>query len=168
MGNCEIIRQYGKTYSDPPEKVRVGCRGIMIDGNKILLSHELNTGVYMTPGGGLEAGETLEECCTREIAEETGYKVEVGSELFEVNEYFHETLFVNHYFPCKIVGKGESALTEIEVEHGIVPKWVEIEKALDIFGKYEKYAQENEGVRSLYLREYTVIGKCVEMKNMCN
>lgn len=162
--DAEKIMQYAGQYSDPPEKIRVGCRGLLLRDNKILLSYEKNTGVYMTPGGGVESGETLEECCKRELCEETGYDVEPEKHLFEFNEYFHETLFVNNYFLCKIKGKGERSLTDIEVEHGLVPQWLEINKVLEIFGNYEKYKEENEGVFSLYLREFTVITKLINMK----
>ena len=58
--DAEKIMQYAGQYSDPPEKIRVGCRGLLLRDNKILLSYEKNTGVYMTPGGGVESGETLE------------------------------------------------------------------------------------------------------------
>lgn len=160
----EIITQYSKEYMNPPEKIRVGCRGLIVSGSKILLSHELNTGVYMTPGGGVESGETYDVCCKRELCEETGYDVEVGKQVFEFNEYFHETLFVNNYFLCEIKGVGNPNLTDIEIEHGIVPEWVEIDKALEIFGEYEKYRAENEGVSSLYLREFTVITKLINIK----
>lgn len=157
----EIINQFGKTYSNPPERVRVASRGILIDGDKILLSHELNTGVYMSPGGGVEAGESLEECCKRELREETGYKVEVITHFLTVNEYGFETLYVSNYFICKIIGKGEQSLTDIEIEHGIVPEWVEISKALEMFGDY---VSKREDIGSLYKREYTMINKYLEIK----
>lgn len=158
---CETINQYARTYSDPPEGVRIASRGILLDGNKILLSHELNTGVYMSPGGGLEEGETLEECCIRELREETGYDVKTVKPLIVINEYCFETLYVSNYFICEAVGKSCQALTEIEIEHGITPEWVEIPKALEIFGEYES---KREDIRSLYLREYTVLNKLLKQK----
>lgn len=154
--DCETINQYGKTYSDPPENVRVASRGILIDGNKILLSHELNTGVYMSPGGGIESGESLEECCIRELREETGYEVKPVKRFLKINEHSFETLYVSNYFICEIVGKSNQSLTKIEIEHGVVPEWVEISKALEIFGEY---ASKREDIMSLYLREYTMINR---------
>lgn len=156
----ETIAQYAKTYSDPPEKERVASRGLVIEDGKILLSYEKNTDVYMSPGGGLETGETLEECCVRELREETGYEVIPLNPLLIINEYCFETMYVSNYFICKRVGKSEQSLTEIEVEHGITPVWLEIEKALEIFGDY---ASKREDIASLYLREFTVINKYLEM-----
>lgn len=158
---CETVNQYAKTYSDPPERVRVASRGILIDGDKILLSHEVNTGVYMSPGGGLEEGETLEECCIRELREETGYDVKPVKQFLTINEYCFETLYVSNYFICELIGKGKQSLTEIEIDHGITPEWLEISKALEIFGEYDS---KREDIRSLYRREYTVLTKLTKSK----
>lgn len=38
---------------------------------------------WSVPSGGLEKGETLEECCIREVWEETGYNVEVVNKIYE-------------------------------------------------------------------------------------
>ena len=157
----ETIVQYVKPYSDPPKGVRNSSRGLIIRDGKVLLSYETNTDVYMSPGGGVEAGESLEECCKRELREETGYKVEVITHFLTVNEYSFETLYVSNYFICKIIGKGEQSLTDIEIEHGIVPEWVEISKALEMLGDN---LSKREDIGSLYKREYTMINKYLEIK----
>ncbi len=161
MKEIETINQYAETYSDPPERVRVAGRGIVVRDGKILLSHELNTGVYMSPGGGLEEGETLEECCARELMEETGYAVKPLFQFLKINEYSFETMYVSNYFICEVTGEGTQTLTEIEVEHGIVPEWVKIEDALAIFGTFDEKTPD---VRSLYIRELTTINKYIELK----
>ena len=152
----QIICQFAGEYADPPVKERIGSRAIVTDCGKILLTHELNTNVYMSPGGGLEAEETLEECCKRELLEETGYKVIPEQRFVTVKEYCPEALYINNYFTCSIAGTGERHLTDIEIEHGCVAEWVEIEKALQIFGEYESKRAD---IRSLYLREFTVLNK---------
>lgn len=157
----ETIFQYAKIYSDPPERVRRGSRALIIREGEILLSYETNTNVYMSPGGGLEAGETLEECCMREIAEETGYEAKVLYPFVTVNEYSFETLYENNYFVCEITGKSPKSLTANEIEHGLVSKWVKIEDALEIFGTYSSKSQD---IMSLYLRELTVINKYLKTK----
>lgn len=160
MNNVETINQYGRIYSDLPERERIAGRGIVVSDGKILLSHELNTGVYMTPGGGLEEGETLEECCKRELKEETGYDVKPIRHFLTINEYSFETKYISNYFLCEVLGRGDQTLTEIEVEHGIVPEWVDINMALEIF---ESFDSKTEDVRSLYIRELTTINKYLEM-----
>ncbi|MEY8350569.1 NUDIX hydrolase [Bacillus cereus] len=38
---------------------------------------------WSVPSGGQEEGETLEECCVREVWEETGYRVEIIDKIYE-------------------------------------------------------------------------------------
>lgn len=159
MENFETINQYARTYSDPPERIRPSARGILVENGKILLSYEKNTDVYMSPGGGLEEGETLEECCAREIREETGLIVEPLKHFITINEYCFETMYKSNYFICKKTGESKPSLTETEIEHGITPVWVSIDEALEIFGAY---ASKREDIASLYLREFTVISKYIK------
>ena len=50
-----------ETYS----KTRTGCRGIVLQDGKLLVSREEISDYWILPGGSLEKGETLVECCTR-------------------------------------------------------------------------------------------------------
>ena len=159
MNNFETIIQYAKTYSDPPERIRPSARGILVENGKILLSYEKNTGVYMSPGGGLEEGETLKECCIREIREETGIEVKPLKHFVTIDEHCFETVYNSNYFICEKIGKSEPSLTETEIEHGITAVWVSIDEALEIFGGY---ASKREDIASLYLREFTVISKYIK------
>ena len=156
MKSAEIINQYSKTFKEPIRKSRTSCRGIVIKDNKILLVHELNKDVYMSPGGGVEQGESFERCCRRELMEEVGLDVSVGEHLFTINEYVFDELFISNYFLCEVVGVGEMALTPTEIDHGVTPEWVDIEKAIEIFSHYKEKNPDHE---SLYLREYTVLNK---------
>lgn len=152
----DLIEQYAKTYSLPPEKERVAARGLVVEDDKILLSYEVNTDVYMTPGGGVELGETLEECCVRELQEEAGCVVNPLKYFLVINEYCFETMYVSNYFICEKIGECCQSLTDIEIEHGITPVWIDIDKAIEIFSEYPN---KREDVASLYLREFTVLNK---------
>lgn len=68
----KTIDIYGDNRFEKQTKTRVACRGIVLSKGNILLSYEVNTDQWFIPGGGLEADESLEECCSRELAEETG------------------------------------------------------------------------------------------------
>ena len=153
------LQQYSLHHSNPPEKVRVSCRGLAVRDNKVLLSYESKKDVYMSPGGGLEENESLEECCKRELLEETGYVVEPVRQLLTMDEYCFETLYVSHYFICDIVGEGDSALTPTEIAHGMEPRWVDIDEAIRIFSTYETKREDH---WSLYLREYTVLQELIK------
>ncbi len=152
----ESIDQFAKTYSLPPLKERPASRGLIVENGKILLSYESNTNVYMTPGGGLEENETLEECCVRELREETGYDVIPVERFVVINEYCFNTLYISNYFVCKIIDKSEQSLTGIEIEHGMKPVWLDIDIAMEIFSDYPN---RREDISSLYLREFTVLNK---------
>ena len=69
-------------------------------------------GEWSIPGGALEIGETLRQCCAREVREETGLEVEAG-EVLDIFDSIHtdpdgRTRY--HYvlvdFFCKLV-RGE-------------------------------------------------------------
>ena len=154
----ETIEQISSTYTSPYEKKRISCRAIIIEGGRILLSHETNGSTYMSPGGGLEENETNEQCVEREVLEETGYIVKVTKPFITVNEYCYDTLYINRYFICEITGEGERRLTENEIYKKMEPEWVDISKAIEIFGTYKSLTPDKE---SLYLREFTILNKLI-------
>lgn len=162
MDSIKTINQYAKIYSDPPERTRASSRGLVVKDGKILLTYEANKDVYMSPGGGVESGETLEECCIRELKEESGCIVKPLKRFITVNEYSFETLYISNYFICQAVGECEKCLTPTEVDHGVTPRWVELEKAIQIFSTYPEKPQDH---ASLYLREYTVLNELIKFLN---
>ena len=58
----------------------VACDGVIFDStkNKILLTQRVDNGLWCLPGGRMEPGESVSECCIREVLEETGLVVTVG------------------------------------------------------------------------------------------
>lgn len=155
----ETIKQISKTFFEPIVKSRESCRGLVIEDGKALFSYEKSKDVFMSPGGGIEQGETLRECCEREILEETGLIVTAGEHFITIKEYVFNELYISHYFLCKVTGKGEQQLTPTEIDHGMEPRWMELEKAIEIFSKYPEKTPDHE---SLYLREYTVLNKYIQ------
>lgn len=153
----KVIDIYGENHFEQHTKLREACRGVIIKNDKILLTYEVNTDQWFIPGGGLENNESLQECCIRELAEETGCIVETKEQYLTINEYYGEWLFVSHYFICDYVGEAEKALTEREIEVGLEPRWISLNEAIDIFSKYQDYADENEMKQGAYLREYNAL-----------
>lgn len=153
----KTIDIYGENRFAQHTRIREACRGIIIREGKILLTYEVNTDQWFIPGGGLEKGETREACVIRELAEETGCVVAPKGQYLTINEYYEEWLFASHYFVCDSVGKTERTLTEREVEVGLEPRWIPLREALDIFSKYQDYADVSEMKRGAYLREYQAL-----------
>lgn len=57
---------------------RIGVFALIFnDHGHILLGHRRDTDWWNLPGGGMEAGETVDEAMCREVREETGLEVEV-------------------------------------------------------------------------------------------
>lgn len=96
----EIAR---KSYSD---KIRVRACGICIEDEHVLMvCHKgiINEkDVWLPPGGGVEAGETIQQALEREFWEETGFRIEVGSFWF-INEFIHAPIHaIELYFRVQI------------------------------------------------------------------
>lgn len=136
---------------------RVACRGIVIQGGKLLLTYEVNTDQWFIPGGGLEEGESLEACVMRELAEETGYAVMPRERFLTIHEYYEDWHFVSHYYFCEAVGTTQRTLTPREAEVGLEPRWLPFEEAKMIFSKHADYADTDEMKRGAYLREFTAL-----------
>jgi ADP-ribose pyrophosphatase YjhB (NUDIX family) len=59
--------------------VRLGCSALIFDPMrvKVLLTQRTDNGQWCLPGGRVEAGESIDEACSREVLEETGLQVRV-------------------------------------------------------------------------------------------
>ena len=152
----------GDNRFDTFTKTREGSRAIVIQDGKILLSHELNSGWWLIPGGGMEENETPEECCVRETEEETGYIVQPQRQCLTLYEYYEEYRYISRYFICRVTGMGRMRLTEAERRRGLIPEWLPLEEAVDLFSLYQDYAAVSEEQRGSYLREYQALLACME------
>ena len=112
---------------------RTACRGIVKKDNLYLVTRLQKHDIYMFPGGGIEANETEEETCKREVLEETGIVVNVIKQTVRINEYFIDSKWTNVYFICEFVeDKGTPSLTEEEQDLGLETVWLTQEELLDI------------------------------------
>jgi ADP-ribose pyrophosphatase YjhB (NUDIX family) len=67
------------SYNSPVDLTlfRVSVWAIITEGNRVLLALRRDVDWWNLPGGGMEAGETVEQAIHREVLEETGLEVEV-------------------------------------------------------------------------------------------
>lgn len=158
----KIIEIHGANAHKSFSKTRVGCRGIVIENSRLLISHESNTDYDLIPGGGLENGETPEECCIREVCEETGYVVKPYCHFLTLHEYYEEYKYTSHYFICDLIGRSKQNLTASEMERGLIPEWVDLDQMLERYSKHKDFAATNEEKRGAYLREYTALTEYLE------
>ena len=66
-----------------PRKTRRGVRVVVTDGEAVLLFTDTDPGLpgsrwWVTPGGGMDPGETEPETALRELREETGWRAEAS------------------------------------------------------------------------------------------
>ena len=154
MKELEIL---GANRFDTFTKTRDGSRAVVERDGMILLSHETVSGWWLVPGGGIEQGETPEECCVREVEEETGVIVRPVKQFLTLYEYYEEYRYTSWYFICEAAGSGQMRLTEAEKRRGLEPRWIPLEEAVRIFSEHQSYAEVSEEKRGSYLREYTAL-----------
>lgn len=102
-------------------RLRIGCSAVIFDAarERILLTRRTDNGQWCLPGGGMDAGESLEEACIREVQEETGLRVQV-SRLIGVYSTPHRIVtyadgnrwqIIAHSFEAHVIG-GELTLSD--------------------------------------------------------
>jgi ADP-ribose pyrophosphatase YjhB (NUDIX family) len=70
-------------YYNDPEAPKVNSvvpstTAVVLDEHgRIALVHRKDNGLWALPGGGMELGESIEDCAVREVKEETGLDVEI-------------------------------------------------------------------------------------------
>jgi 8-oxo-dGTP pyrophosphatase MutT (NUDIX family) len=69
----------------PINRIRSGA--LVLKGDKVLLLQR-KRGYWYFPGGGIEPGETVEDCAIRETMEETGIRIKL-QQLLYAREYRH-------------------------------------------------------------------------------
>lgn len=100
-------------------KHRIRAAGIIEkDGRLLLVEHEDKRGNrwWIPPGGGLEdEDETILDCVSREVFEETGQQVVVGP-LKYIREFIDRTSDTRHielFYKARLTGDGSGAYAEI-------------------------------------------------------
>jgi ADP-ribose pyrophosphatase YjhB (NUDIX family) len=78
-GNKEPVSDHHRRQY--PDRPFVGVGAVVVADGLVLIvkrAREPLAGQWSLPGGGVELGETLEECLARELLEETGLQIAVG------------------------------------------------------------------------------------------
>lgn len=164
MEKMKVIELINDDYIGFVRNLRHACRGIIINGGNVLLCYESNERKYIIPGGGQEENESLEECCKREILEETGLIVNVKQAYIEIQELFSDWNHINHYFICDTIeDTGKVQLTENEKQAGYKRVWLPLEKAMEIFGNYESFHTTNIADYGLYRREFHALSEAAKI-----
>lgn len=127
--NQEIINQYGN-------QLRIRVCGICIKEDKILLINHSGMNevdeFWSAPGGGLQFGETIEECLKREFLEETTTIISAGKFL-KINEFIKIPLHaIELFYEVKIESGEVKKGYDPEMDEQIIKeiKWLAFEDVL--------------------------------------
>ncbi len=103
------------------ERFLVGVTGLGIDtdGKVLLARHRFGAPEWRFLGGFLAPRERVEDALTREIAEETGLRVEVGPVLEVVTG--HKWQRVELVFAYRVIGGSQSLTEEVAELRGFDP-----------------------------------------------
>jgi|WetSurMetagenome_2_1015567.scaffolds.fasta_scaffold554009_1 8-oxo-dGTP pyrophosphatase MutT (NUDIX family) len=146
MNEIEFNTLHGKKIMVPKDKIvfRPSSYGIILNGDKILLTDVKSTGKYTLPGGGMEPGETRQQALKREVWEETGTEVEIDEciSCVERNFYYDPTgeafqVFA-FIFLCRPKTFELTNKNNVADDESNKPEWVEIlklnEDSFQMFG----------------------------------
>lgn len=144
-----------------PEIRRTAVRGIIVRDGELLLIRS-GFGEVKFPGGGQEAEEDDMTTLCREVLEETGFHVKMGSvrpfgQVEEKRLSVHEPMIwhqINRYYFCEIEGEQQAcAYTGNEKKYGMHQVWMPLTQALEV----NRQMLEREGVHPWNQREYRVL-----------
>ncbi|MDW0117554.1 NUDIX hydrolase [Sporosarcina thermotolerans] len=117
-----------------------GSAGICINEHKeILMVKSFESEGWAIPSGGIEEGESPEECCVREVKEETGYDVKVIEQLRVKETTIKDIKVKTYYFRVEKIGESSGindpdeiiveadwkSLSEIKTIHHVYPEDLE-------------------------------------------
>ena len=127
------IPQFGRKLPGQDYPPRPGAYALVFNAKDEILVVE-EGGYWWLPGGGVEAGESYEQGLKREMLEETGYAVEILSEIGRASEFTQDP--VNKQFRDKHCAfyavrlVGESKGPQLKENH---PHWLNVADALTKF-----------------------------------
>ena len=118
--------------------VRPSVRAIIIEDQKVLMVHSLKYDYYKFPGGGINAGEGMEEALCREVAEEAGRVVVPGSVqeyglVRRITKHDKADIFLqdNFYYLCQVGEAVAQNLDDYEAEERFTPEFVTPRHAIE-------------------------------------
>lgn len=152
------VNTVGKTIA------RNAVRGVVLRGKTILMVYSTNGGDYKFPGGGVDEGESFEKALVREIKEECGTEVlSINEEIGKVIEYdipieedYDIFKRISYYYSCDVdLNFGKQSLDDYEIALGLIPVWVDIDKAIEANKKLMRsYPCQGWVPRETFMLEY--------------
>lgn len=129
LTDMDILGTPGLSSAAP----RVTARAVVVNPHGMLaVMYEEKYDIHTLPGGGVEAGESIEEALRREIAEETGCTIAAVEPLGYVEEnraHADFTQFSYYYIVRTVDDTLSPHLTDVEIANGTRVMWCTLEEA---------------------------------------
>ncbi|MDQ0229209.1 NUDIX hydrolase [Metabacillus malikii] len=122
-----MVIVFGNKIDGVDYQVRKAVYAVIFNStNERVLTVQNSKGDYFLPGGGIENNENHQECLVREMFEETGYAVSIGSFIGNAKRFFQSTnnehvINDGYFYLADLLHKEQEP---IEVDHFI--KWFDI------------------------------------------
>jgi 8-oxo-dGTP pyrophosphatase MutT (NUDIX family) len=145
---------------------RTAARGIILDGENILMLYTERYHDYSIPGGGIDAGESIEAGLLRELEEETGAQhIEIVAEFGLYEEYrpwhkddFNIVHMQSFCYVCNIHPElGDTKLESHEIQNGMRPVWMNIHQAI----KHNEHTIANSPKKGMSIERETFLLKLI-------
>ncbi len=133
MIECEAFLGGTKQILQQKLVFRPAVYAMIVKKHKLLLVNNRRTGKYYLPGGGVDLGEPMEMALQREVKEETGLEIDIGTLLsFKENFFYYDPLdeaFHGFLFFYHCTAKTFNLLSNDQIEDGEAenPRWVAID-----------------------------------------
>jgi 8-oxo-dGTP pyrophosphatase MutT (NUDIX family) len=154
------------TTLDAPTFKRTAARGIILDEENILMLYTERYHDYSIPGGGIDAGESIEAGLLRELEEETGAQhIEIIAEFGLYEEYrpwykddFNIVHMQSFCYVCNIHPElGDTKLESHEIQNGMRPVWMNIHQAI----KHNEHTLANSPKKGMSIERETFLLKLI-------
>ncbi|WP_214698501.1 NUDIX hydrolase [Exiguobacterium sp. s57] len=95
----------------------IGSAGLcMNEEKKVLFVKNRDVQQWSLPSGGLEDGETPEQCCLREVLEETGYRISIDQRLHIKRAIISSYRVETHYFSATCDERMATATIDSDID----------------------------------------------------
>ncbi|PKK96739.1 MAG: DNA mismatch repair protein MutT [Tenericutes bacterium HGW-Tenericutes-3] len=157
-------------------KDRKTVRAVILNKeNQVLLVYSHLYDDYTFPGGGVMENETDEQALKRELKEEIGaHQITIIKPFGRTKEMRyglkgtdHVYMQTSHYYFCEIHEFGSQDLQGRELVHGLEPRWISVDLAIENNKKVMKDERhQTKGLKTVLIREIMVLNKLKEL-NLC-
>lgn len=142
------MKVFGEKLNGHNYEIRKGIYAVIFNSTMTrVLTVQTTRGDYFLPGGGIEDHENHSQCLEREILEETGYNVVIGSFVGNAKCFFLSTkkepiLNDGYFYFAQLLNKIQDPIDD---DHFI--KWIETGKARDLLLHAHQYWAIKEGLK---------------------